>query len=120
MSSITNGGYYVIKDMMTGKYSKVRIVHIEDNEYTYTINGGKFTEYDIHVHFVILKGGWESSKYVVPFSDFNSRRVKRKPNCRKCQRDLDEYKMDICEDCGWIKCPDDNACGCGWVNEQGA
>lgn len=118
--SIKKGGFYVIKDRMTGKYAKAKIVHIEDDSYTYTTtNGGKSTEVIAHVHFVIVKGGRESSsKFVVPFSQFYSRIVKRKPHCMQCQRALDENKMDICEECGWIKCPDDNACGCGTA--QGA
>lgn len=55
----------------------------------------------------------ESIQHPDQFSQTESR---RKPKCYECQLEINEnkYKVDVCRKCGWLICPRDKACGCGY------
>ncbi|MDZ5472706.1 hypothetical protein SM124_13290 [Bacillus sp. 31A1R] len=106
-----DGKVFVDANPQVAVHTKVRILE------TYSVanlddNGGSVV-YLVSYQFLSphhLLGAKADTEY---YSFHRTYRLShRQPHCYRCKRDLNEASMEICNKCGWIKCPDDNACGC--------
>ncbi|PEJ59478.1 hypothetical protein CN692_04585 [Bacillus sp. AFS002410] len=93
---------------------KVELVKVTEEVIDFEESGQVFTD-DVF-HFLV----WKNGKAVELFSERRTlvgtlTPIERRARCYKCSYPLERKIHDICEDCGWIKCPIEGACGCKYL-----
>jgi hypothetical protein len=107
------GNYYVMYSKE--KYQKIKILDITIETMK---DGNEFYFFGVSIKYEVFKNRQPIAVQSNDLDSFKAWPLERDTHCWNCGDPLCEIYMDLCKKCGWIACPDDNACGCNYKQQE--